>query len=346
MRHVRPAILVVLCASCATLGGGAGGGEALPNAHAGPFRDVRSDELGASRSTPYGLDDGDLRVRDPAIVDDDGDPTTPSVIGFFSANAKKNAPKDEPPDAILRYEAPDGRSFNRAAEPVLVPDQIWEGDTVGAPAVLREGNELWVYYAAAGGIGLAKSSDGGHMFTKENSPVLNLATSGWDASTAPASPGVTRLPDGNFALFYTANGAIGEARSGDGKSWVRLGQVLTPRGLGAGDEAYDSARVGGPFPVVVGDVLRLYYGAENSAGVRVVGLAARTSDLDGFQRAVAPVYGTAKPLDPGEPCVLVFDTFTLLYAAERGGTSMISREKPAIAVGVAPATAELPPHVK
>jgi len=52
------------------------------------------------------------------------------------------------------------------------------------------------------------------------------------------------------------------------------------------------------------------------------------------------VFGTGKPLQPREPCVVAFTGFSLLYATELSATT---DKDPAIAVGVAPATAMMPP---
>src|SRR5690606_30641541 len=63
---------------------------------------------------------------------------------------------------IYRFVAVDGRSFRDPdpATPVLAPSETWEGAALSAPEVARVGGEIWLYYAAEGGIGLARSSDG------------------------------------------------------------------------------------------------------------------------------------------------------------------------------------------
>ena len=88
--------------------------------------------------------------------------------------------------------------------------------------------------------------------------------------------------------------------------------------------------------------MRLYYGAKDTAGNGVIGLAARFEGAPGavFERAVAPVFGTSKPLLAREPCALVYRDFTLLFVTERLSTTMA---RPAVAAGVAPGTAMLPP---
>jgi hypothetical protein len=348
LARVAPAVLALPLAACATLADAATGDENLPNAEAGPFRALRKGELGLSLVAPNAVDDGITLARDVAILDVDGDPATFDVLGYFGASAN-GAEADEPPVAIRRSTASDGRSFKRQTDVVLQASDAWEKGTVGAPsAVSVNGSEVWLYYAAGGGIGLAKSS-GGTMFTKHGGPVLAAAESGWDRGAVPRSPGVMALADGGFAMFYevTLPGektAIGEARSTDGVAWTRAGDgpVLAP---GApGDEAYDDAGVGAPCPVA-GEtasgrpLLWLYYAAKSGDGKRTIGLAGRFEDGP-FDRGASPVFGAGTSRAPTEPSVTVFDGFTILFATQHRSSSS---EDPAVAAGIAPAQAELPP---
>lgn len=342
-------------AACATLPEAGGGGEDLPSAVAGPFRALLQPELGNLRVAPNALDDG-VFSRDLAVIDLDGDPSTLAVAAYAGAAVAQGDVKpvaSDPTRAILRFGALDGRSFDRAAEVVLEPIAPWEGGVIGQPAALLVGGETWLYYAAAGGIGLAKSADG-HAFTRVSGPILGAAESGWEAARIPQSPGVVRLPDGSFRLFYevTLAGdaqAIGAASSTDGVTWTRLGDApaLAPSAPREGeDQPYDDAAVGSPFPVLAtsGDgraLLRVYYGARDHLGNAVIGLAARYLDAPSspLQRAVAPVFGTTKPLSPREPCLLVYPDFTLLFATEKSANNA---DHPAVAVAIAPALAALP----
>jgi hypothetical protein len=346
--------------SCATLPEPAGGDQNLPGAGTGPFRDVVATELGNSRSPPYGYDDGGSPFgRDMAVIDADGDPTTLGVIAYVAAAVTVNGVEPtaaSPTRSILRHGALDGRSFDYPSEVVLTPDAAWEGDVMGAPAVVRVGGRYLLYYAAAGGIGLATSADS-HAFTKVAGPVLAPAPAGgaggWEQGATPASPGVVQLADGSFRMFYeVALGpgatAIGEASSADGSSWTRLGTgpALAPVGAGdAGENPWDATSVGSPFPMLAQSadgrqILRLFYGAVDTMGQGTIGLAARYGTSGVFERAVSPVYGTSKPLGAREPCVVVFAGFTLLYATEQ---TTSGDKHAAVAVGVAPATAVLPP---
>lgn len=357
MRHPRMlAAATIGLAACATIPEPGGGGENLPSAVAGPFRALVAGEIGNLRVAPNALDN-EVFARDPSVVDLDGDPSTLAVAGYFGAAVAQGGTKPvaaDPTRAILRFGAIDGRSFDRAAEVVLEPTEAWEGGVLGQPSAILHDGETWLYYAAAGGIGLAKSGDG-HAFTRVAGPILGPAAGGWEGSGIPASPGVVRLLDGSFRLFYEVTIAkdeqvIGEASSPDGVTWTRIGTgpALAPSAPRTGeDQPYDDASVGSPFPVLAtsGDgraVLRVYHGARDHLGTAVIGLAARYLDAPSapLERATAPVFGTTKPLSPREPCVLAFPGFTLLFATQKSANNA---DHPAVAVAVAPALAALPP---
>lgn len=339
-------VLALPLAACATLADAATGDRDLPNAGAGPFRELRPGELGLSLVAPNAVDDKKTLARDASVIDLDGDPATFEVAGYFAAS-DNGAAIEDPAVAIRRSVAEDGRSFDRQTAVVLEASEPWESGTIGAPGALVVGGEVWLYYEAAGGIGLARSADG-VAFVKAAGPVLAAATSGWDAGAAPRSPSVIALPAGGFAMFYEAEAAgvraIGEARSDDGLAWTRVGDGPALAPGPAGEEAYDDAGVGAPC-AVAGEtalgrpVLRLYYAAESAAGKRTIGLAGRFEDGP-FERGISPVLGAGSSRAPGEPSALALGEMTLLFATQhRSG----SDEGPAIAAAVAPAQSELPP---
>ena len=76
--------IIFVAAGCATLADAETGGSNLPNAAAGPFRAITTEELGKLRSGPNVLEDDEVFPRDPAILDADGDPATPEAFGYFS----------------------------------------------------------------------------------------------------------------------------------------------------------------------------------------------------------------------------------------------------------------------
>ena len=355
-RLVEVALLGVLgCAAsaCGTVAEGGGGDLDLPNAGAGPFRALVAGELANSRVPPNALEDDDELPRDPAVIDVDGDPATFDVHAYVAANVGAPGDAAAPPDTILRYDASDARSFGRTFVTVLEAAEAWEGGTASAPAIVARGGELLLYYAAAGGIGLARSADG-TTFTRVAAPVLAPATEGWDAGLAPGSPGALVLADGSVRLFYEVRDAggttrIGEAASPDGVTFTRIGgaPVLAPgtASNATGDPPYDDGSVGDPWPVrarlASGDeVTRVYYAATTVDGTRTIGLAARFGDAGALDRATSPVFGSNEPFAPRAPCVLVYPGFSLLFVTQR-----VSRndDQPSIAVAVAPATAALPP---
>ncbi|UQA56317.1 hypothetical protein [Polyangium aurulentum] len=358
MRIVAALAIGILGAGCATLADAESGGDNLPNAGAGPFRALAQGEIGALRTAPNANADDDTFPRDPAVIDADGDPATIGVLGFFASNPAVQGEEPDPaalPSAILRFGAIDDRSFDRAELVVLTAEAPWEGGTVGAPSAVRVGSEILLYYAAKGGIGLARSADGA-SFTREPGPVLGPDAGGWEAGAVPSSPGVVRLEDGSFRMFYevpgTAGSRIGEARSDDGVAWIRVGDrpVLAPSAQGdPAEPPYDGAGVGAPYPVLARsvegrEILRLYYSARDSEGNRTIGLAARFGHdgMDALERATSPVFGSGSSLGAREPCVLVRGAYALLFATQRAGRTS-SGDYPAVAAGVAPADAPLPP---
>jgi hypothetical protein len=338
---------------CATLPEPGGGGENLPSANAGPFREITDDELGNLRTAPNVFTDTRTYARAPSVVDLDGDPKTLDVylyVGAAVPDRGEEASPDDPPTAVVRYGALDGRSFDRAADVVLEIQEDWEGAALGAPSALRVGSEIWIYYAAAGGIGLARSSDG-LAFTRERRPVLEPAGTSWEAGATPRSPGVVRLSNGAFRMFYEVEMGgdatwIGEARSTDGVTWERRPEPAIVPSKAGSDPSYDVGSAGAPHPIETDSadgtkILRLYYGARDRAGLATIALAARFGDGEPFQRAVAPVFGTTNALTPTEPCVVEFADFTLLYVTQRTSNAATG-QNPAVAGGVAPGTVTLP----
>jgi hypothetical protein len=340
----RVIVVGVFLSACATLADGEPGLDNAPTSRAGPFRLLRTGEIGQGRSAPIAVDDQDLALRDPSIVDVDGDPKTLEVEGYFAASEPGAGP-DAPPTRIVRLRAQDGRSFDRDAELVLSPTQAWEGGAVGAPAALGEAGRTLLFYAAAGGIGLVVS-DGG-AFIASPGPIVDAASVPWGAS-APTGPGVVRLPDGTYEMFFAADAggrsAVGRAWSDDLIAWTvdPEGPVLEPGRGGPADEV----ALGSPCPVVATSaegrgILYVYFTATAADGTQSIALAARF--LDGgerdFERSSSAMYAPAGDARPREPSVVRFDAFTFLFVTEQGGSDGTQAVVPAL---VAPATVTLP----
>ncbi|WP_437971866.1 hypothetical protein WMF04_22350 [Sorangium sp. So ce260] len=364
--RLLPLAALASLASCATLPSDGDEGS-LPSALAGPFREIDQEELGNSRAAPHAMDDDERFARDASVIDLDDDPSTLAAAGFFAATLRpEDAPPDPvaPPNAIVRHDAADGRSFGRAAVTVLTPELPWEGGVAAAPSALLVDGEIWLYYAAEGGIGLARSA-GGSAFAREPAPVLAPLASGdggWERGATPGSPGVVRLPDGSLRMFYVVAGdgdasLVGEARSDDGLAWERVGDgpalapaPRPPAGAPAGEgegEPFDSVAVFDPAPVLAVSAtgrpsLRVYYAGRDSAGRSAIGLAARFGHDGPLQRAVAPVFGASSALAPRAPAVAAYPGFSLLFVTQVAGARE-GQGYPAVAAGVAPADAALPP---
>jgi len=345
-----------LLVGCSTLAEAGGGEQGIPNARAGPFREIAFDEIGNSRVAPYALRDDDHFDRDVSLLDLDGDPTTFEAEGYVSRTVFADEQEPDPtalPNQIVRFDVLDGRSFDRQVQVVLEPQLDWEGGTVGAPSALRIGGDVHLYYEAAGGIGLAIRSDVA-QFERRSEPVLAPDEDSWEQGATPASPSVLRLPDGSYRMFYEVPAAqgttrIGEARSDDGITWTRTSTPALEPSPSDSDTQFDGADVSGPGAVLSRsledrEILWLYYGATDPQGKRTIAVAARYGSDGPLQRAVSPVFGTSGEFDPGEPMLMRYDDFTLLFVTQRAG-STTALDYPAVAIGVAPATATLPTPV-
>ena len=320
---------LALLASCSAGGGADTPHPVLPSAGVGPFRDLTPEET--KGIAPFVLEDSRARYREPAVLDDGA-----ATLLYAVAH-------EESGDAIVRTRAEDGRSFYGASSAslskppvVLRPDLAWEGTTLGGPSVLRRGPEIWLYYAGAGGVGLARGD--GLAFHKEAGPVLAPDPS---EPGSPHAPSVYELPDGRSRMLYAAGDAIFEAESTDGVAWHRLGggAVLTPTRRGG---AFDAVAVGDPCAspetTAAGRlVVRLLYTATGSGGTTAIGFAGRFGDSGPFERHPDPVYAVAR--NEAAPAFLDRGAVSFLYVQE----TLKSGEQSwlAIAAGISPAPTQL-----
>lgn len=128
----------------------------------------------------------------------------------------------------------DGLEWQQANDglPVLVADQAWEGDSVGAPAIVSEGGRflLWYVGGRGAGIGFAESADGIVWEKAAENPVL-VPDQQWEGGLV-AAPSVLSHK-GKYRLYYSggavdgpaiavaAGGSIGYADSPDGLNWTK-----------------------------------------------------------------------------------------------------------------------------
>jgi hypothetical protein len=329
MRPLR-LLFVSMLTGCGTLADAGGGDREVPNALAGPFRELTAAEVGAGRVAPEVLRDKVTGARDAAVLDLDGDPATLEVVAFSLGAFPGGA------TAILRHRAQDGRSFEREGEVVLGSDAARDGGLLESPSPLRAGDEVRLYHATSHGLDLAVSRGGAPFERFVGGPMLTTSTTGWDAGLRPTSPTVVRTSRG-WNMFYSAGDALGEARSEDGVTWRRTEEAaLVPQG--------DERSLEAPSAVVSRSALGrelvwLYHVVRRRDGTRAVVVAARADEEGPLVRGASPVFGGDADLTLREPSVVRFEAFSLLYVTAADASSDV----PSVLGAVAPADAVLPP---
>jgi hypothetical protein len=329
--------LVVLAAallaapSCATTGAAGEGDRNLPTAGVGPFRKLGVDEVPGI--APFVFDDRTAGYREPAVLAPDGAAGGAILYVVGQQGAA---------DVIVRTRADDGRAFfggsgdfGKTPPVVLAASEPWEGASVAGPFALRRDGEVLLYYAAAGGIGLARSSDGGLVFRKEPAPVLvRDPSSAWE-TTQVRAPSVYTLPDGRLRMLYAAGASIGEASSADGVHFERVDPdpstpeiepVLAPAppappGSLLPNERgpFDTAAVSDPCAltrVTPADrfQVRVLYTGVDTAGVSSIGFAARVGESGPLSRNPAPVYSVGS--QEAAPALLEVPGGSYLYVQQ------------------------------
>jgi predicted GH43/DUF377 family glycosyl hydrolase len=100
---------------------------------------------------------------------------------------------------------------------ILAPELDWEKDCIEAPALIRRGGKLFMFYAGAYNnepqqIGCAVSAEGIHWERLFKKPLLPNGDPGSWNSSESGHPGVFQDTDGQTYLFYQGN-------ADHGKSW-------------------------------------------------------------------------------------------------------------------------------
>ena len=356
-------ILVLLCA-CSTLATQGAIGQNLPSSGVGPFQPLSQMQVVPADIAPYVCLEPGKNLSEPSVLSATSDDSTAALLAYVVSPGPKG-------QVIVRTRSDDGISFygdtadlssNPSHRPpvVLSASLAWEmGKTsdVTGPSALRVGSQVWLYYAASGGIGLARSSDG-LTFTKTGAPVLAPdASSAWE-TTAPHAPSVAVFPDGSWHMLYAAGTSIGEATSTDGLQWARVAEnpilqpsvPVDPKTLGPGEKPpFDEGTVEDPLLVPRVDptgrlqVRVLYTGYEEppSATSRTgeIGIAARYGDAGPLSRQMIPVY-VAPGTTAAGPAMLEWKGGTLLYVSQLDTTVMPSML--ALAAAYDPASAPPP----
>jgi len=362
------ACAIVGSAGCSLLGTGPGQPEGLPHNGTGPFRDLTPDESGNSRpgvavlhrtvALERGMEGGlhlfysgatlpaasaDAGVPD-AGIDDAGVPDA------GVPDAGPEAPSPEVDWAAL----PEGRRIFRSAprdddwgydagSVVLAPEggPAWEGGYVTHPWAVETGDGALLYYAAAGGIGVARASSIDGSFSRAGTdPVLGPV-----GGVVPRCPAVVRTEGTNIAapffMVYEADGEVRTASSEDGLSFVDRGPIAIPpiarRDVRDGEEV----EVGCPGAAIATPssgrrFVRIYYESRRDNGAVLIGLIA-TADGSTYDVHPTPVISE---YDRSMPTPRSIDTrLSLLLSwsprVDRGRTVGEMR------IGVAPGGVEL-----
>jgi hypothetical protein len=342
--------------SCATTGAEGEGDRNLPTVGVGPFRKLAPDEVPGI--APFVFDDRTAFFREPAVLGTN-DGTDGAIL--YAVSKQMNGG-----DVIVRTRADDARSFfgttgdtGKTAPVVLSADVPWEGKSVSGPFAVRVNQEILLYYSAAGGIGLAQSTDG-LTFRKEPGPILARdSKSAWE-TTELRAPTVIVLPDGRLRMFYASGAAVGEAESTDGVHFQRLDPdpstsavepVLVPSPpappgslLPNERPPFDTARVGDPCASIrttpAGRLhFRVLYTGADTTGATAIGFAARYGDTGPLVRQSAPVYSVGAK--ESAPALLELESGSYLYVHQDRRIDA-TLTYPAIAAAFAPGTVHLP----
>jgi hypothetical protein len=284
-------LLVVALVACGTANDEASPRADLPSAEMGPFRALQNQEL--KGTAPFVLDDSRAQYTDATALADGA-----GVILYAVSGGN-----------IVRTRSLDGRTFygigqaGKSPPVVLSPDQAWEGAALSGPFAFRpDTSTVALYYAGAGGIGVARSTDGGHTFVRSSGPLL---------AGDVRAPTVFALPSGALAMLFTTAAGIEEARSSDGVSWSRIpGVVLAASRIGG---AFDAVAVADPVAATrvtpAGRVhVRVLYTGTNEAGAAAIGFAARYGEDGPLTRNAQPAFATGAQPAYAPPFLYVTQT--------------------------------------
>jgi hypothetical protein len=336
----------LLCVgACSTLATQGTIGQNLPSSGVGPFQALAQTQVAPADVAPFVCLEPGQNLTEPSVLPATSEAGGAAVLVY----AVGQGPGGQ---VIVRTHSDDGVSFygdtaDQSTHPthkppvVLAASLAWEKTDVTGPSALRVGSQIWLYYAASGGIGLAQSSDG-REFEKTGAPVLAPDPSATWETTTPRAPTVAVFPDGSWHMLYAAGTSIGEATSTDGLHWTRAAgnPVLSPstpvdpKTLPPGEKPpFDEATVEDPLLVPRVDpsgqlqvrVLYAGYAAPATASSRTssIGFAARYGDAGPLSRQIIPVY-VAPGSSAAGPALLEWSGGTMLYVSQLDTTLMPS----------------------
>jgi hypothetical protein len=222
MSCVRSVIVVCALAlhtlNCGALGAPARGDRDLPSTVLGGYAPVALQSSPTGSALLLSADDGSLAEPSSLLESDGRRALYMTHISRTGTVRIVRAIERQP--RYLRFEP---------MEPVLEASLPWEQGAVRSPSVLRDGSTVWLFYAAGGAIGAARSTDGIH-FDRESEPVLR-PDGAHGESASIAAPSVVSHPSGGFVMAYASGGSLFLARAQRLPGpWIRVGSgaVITP----------------------------------------------------------------------------------------------------------------------
>jgi len=238
---VALAALALCDVACSSIGDPGGTPDGLPHGGTGQFRMLQRDETGIS---------GPLAGRAIVLIDIAVESAMPAGGHLFYAQAPlldepPELPEDHPPGEVF-WEAFGPRTIHRGAAreegtgaydygpEVLAATEGWEGDEVFDPwAVVDDDGTARLYYAAAGGIGVAEASSVDGTFSRAAGPIVAPEDAGGEP---PRRPTVVRGVDGAWWMYFSAGGSLFAARSEDGVGFEVLDGLSFEHTEGESDE--------------------------------------------------------------------------------------------------------------
>ncbi len=294
---------------------------------------------GAPPAPPRDAGVVDAGVVDAGTMDDGGGPSDAGVSRDAAVDASADA-GPEPIDAVdwSRYQgrrilrSPRGEEwgFARGTE-VFTASEPWEGGYVTDPwVVAHPDGRLLLFYAAAGGIGVATATSVEGPWTRASGgPVL-----GATLAAVPRRPSVVAtgdVPDvgAAFLMYYELEGTLRVARSSDGTTFTDVGAIDLAPIAQRDDRDGNEVSVGAPGAIVIvtpagRSVVRVYYESRRDNGTVLIGMLG-TSDGTTVEQYPLPMFAGR---DRQRPAPRYVDArVTLLYTwAPRGqtGQAMVS----------------------
>jgi predicted GH43/DUF377 family glycosyl hydrolase len=188
--------------------------------------------------------------------------------------------------AVGMSRSTDGVTFTPVSSPVLAttPEGL-DNDAVFSPTVVQDGSTFVMLYAGhcysacPGGASvsiLGATSADGVTWTKVGTPILAANPALAWMSGGASEPAVVQGPDGAYYLFFTGMEALSDARHiGVGRSLSPLGpwEVYREAIVSSSPGTFDEAAVLGPTGLIEGEMVRLWYLGESTAGEYAIGYA-------------------------------------------------------------------------